>query len=73
MSRLFPHIFNSDEKKPPKGFEKFFKKKEKREAEKSGKGIVNFINTNQFRWGRKDRKKEWGKNLEKRPREGGRN
>jgi hypothetical protein len=32
LSTLFPHIFKSDDKKPPKGFEKFFKKKEDRET-----------------------------------------
>ena len=35
---MFPHIFLSEDKKPPKGFEKFFKKKEEREAtSKTGK------------------------------------
>jgi len=27
-----PFIFKADDKKPPKGFEKFFKKKEEKEA-----------------------------------------
>ncbi len=45
-------IFKSEDKKPPKGFEKFFKKREEREkevtsekegskSEKEGKNIVN--------------------------------
>lgn len=37
MQRINPFggIFKSEEKKPPKGFEKFFKKKEDREKETS--------------------------------------
>ena len=36
---MLPFIFKAEEKKPPKGFEKFFKKKEQREAESaSSKG-----------------------------------
>lgn len=31
------HILRSEDKKPPKGFEKFFKKKEERDAEKASK------------------------------------
>lgn len=43
-----PFIFNSRDKKPPKGFEKFFKRKEEREneaEESKGKLICeNLIN-----------------------------
>ena len=30
-----PYILNADDKKPPKGFEKFFKKKNDKESSKS--------------------------------------
>ena len=33
MSRWMPYIWRVDDKKPPKGFEKFFKKKEERQSE----------------------------------------
>lgn len=43
MSRLLPYIWRAEDKKPPKGFEKFFKKKEEREAEsKHDKSNYNF-------------------------------
>lgn len=47
FKKLLPFIFNADDKKPPKGFEKFFKKKDEKESQvKSGKG--NYINFNQI-------------------------
>ena len=33
MSRWMPYIWRADDKKPPKGFEKFFKRKEERQAD----------------------------------------
>lgn len=45
FSNLIPTIFRAEDKKPPKGFEKFFRKREERQTTKSDKSkIWKFVN-----------------------------
>lgn len=48
--QFVPSIFHSSDKQPPKGFEKFFKKKEQRDSEKVAKSMkFEFESTNIYR------------------------